>query len=497
MKPYAVLVEAARHLEAFDDLLERRDIAELFLNLAHHYLAYEPAMVCSITPPETIASRGLSATTMESIGGRITADWLDFLGRERRAVLLEPDENDKISAPLYLVPFLFGWDLVGFAALVTPRPPSSGQEEIIRLLARAAGSAWGRVREAAVIRLERDRAEGLFESIVSPLVLIDRTGNVVRANAGARAVIGGSALADRHYQEFFGFTQRDPIAEVLAGSEAIHRIDVPGRDGRIWGITVSPYVFAGGGTGASDARIGDAVVVGFRDLTGFRRVEEKLASAERQAAIGRMASTVAHEVNNPLGAVKAQLRLLKRRCESDAEAGKKIGIVEAQIDRIERTVRALLTFSRQRNVRSSRVRIVEIIETVLDLFAGGFAEKGIELASDLPLDLPEIVLDTDQVQEVLVNLLENARDALEKGRRVRVAAARIEGGIEVVVEDDGPGLGEDPERLFEPFYTTKTAGTGLGLSIARRICETHGGLLGGENRAEGGARFRAIFRPAR
>ena len=93
-----------------------------------------------------------------------------------------------------------------------------------------------------------------------------------------------------------------------------------------------------------------------------------------------------------------------------------------------------------------------------------------------------------------MNLVENARDALTNGRTLRIFGRAVDGGVELIVEDDGPGLGLEPEKVFEPFYTTKLTGAGLGLTNCRKICEAHGGRIMGENRAEGGARF-TVFLP--
>ena len=115
--------------------------------------------------------------------------------------------------------------------------------------------------------------------------------------------------------------------------------------------------------------------------------------------------------------------------------------------------------------------------------------EGKRLAADIPADLQVCAMDTDQIQQVLINLLENAFDAVTSGDLVEVKARDIDGGVEVEVLDNGPGLGPDVERLFTPFVSSKEKGCGLGLSLARRICEAHGGWLRGGNRPGGGARL--------
>ena len=115
------------------------------------------------------------------------------------------------------------------------------------------------------------------------------------------------------------------------------------------------------------------------------------------------------------------------------------------------------------------------------------------LIVNLPHSLPAVAVSVDELQEVLINLLENERDALNNDSDLYVSAQAHGDQIVIDIEDNGPGLGTVPERLFEPFYTTKSAGTGLGLPIARRICESYGGKLTAENRKQGGARFEIVL----
>jgi signal transduction histidine kinase len=202
-----------------------------------------------------------------------------------------------------------------------------------------------------------------------------------------------------------------------------------------------------------------------------------------------MAAVVAHEVNNPLAAIKAWLGLLRTDLAHLPEVGRNLELIGQQVDRIARTVRNLLGFARQRDASGMRVSTSLLIRTVVELFTGRMRTKGIILGLDVADDLPVIAGDVDQLQEVFINLLENACQALDAGRHVEVRASARTGMVEIAIADDGPGLGADAEKLFTPFYTTKVNGTGLGLIVARRICEVHGGSLVAENRISGGASF--------
>jgi len=135
------------------------------------------------------------------------------------------------------------------------------------------------------------------------------------------------------------------------------------------------------------------------------------------------------------------------------------------------------------------------VEDVVQLARQSLAESQIPIASQLAESSPEIYVDAEKIKQVLWNLILNARDAMPDGGSIAVATREIgETQIELIVEDSGPGVSEiDPERLFQPFFTTKPEGVGLGLPISRKIVEQHGGTLRLENRPEGGARATVVL----
>ena len=230
-----------------------------------------------------------------------------------------------------------------------------------------------------------------------------------------------------------------------------------------------------------------------QDITALMQARRALDSAEREAALGRMAASIAHEINNPLFAIKTRLYTLKKTVTDRPEIIEKLDLVMAQLDRIGRATRSMLGFFKQRAAHSNSVAYSDVIRAATDLFEASFSAKGVRLIINLPHSLPAVSVSVDELQEVLINLLENERDALNNDSDLYVSAQTHGDQIVISIEDNGPGLGTDPERLFEPFYTTKSTGTGLGLPIARRICESYGGKLTAENRKEGGARFEIVL----
>ena len=244
-------------------------------------------------------------------------------------------------------------------------------------------------------------------------------------------------------------------------------------------------------------RNGDGRVLHLRgtiqDISSLIEAKRALDTAERQAILGRVAASVAHEINNPLLAIKTRLHTLKKTMVDRPETTEKLDLVMGQLDRIDRATRSMLGFFKQRAAHSKLLSYTEVIRAATDLFDPSFAAKGVRVIVNLPHSLPGVSVSVDELQEVLINLLENERDALGRDNDLYVSAQTQDHQIVIRIEDNGPGLGLDPELLFKAFYTTKSTGTGLGLTIARRICESYGGKLTAENRKEGGARFEIIL----
>lgn len=232
-----------------------------------------------------------------------------------------------------------------------------------------------------------------------------------------------------------------------------------------------------------------------RELAELRRTEAALIAAERDAVIGRLAARVAHEVNNPLEAIKIYIEPLRSRVQDRPEVDRGLQVIDQQVDRIARLVRGLLDFVRQRSPQRSNVQVCEVIRTVADLLQPRFAKHGKRLEVVMPDPPGRGAIDIDGVQQVLLNLLENALAAVPAGGWVRLEVdGSSDGWLRLRLRDNGPGLGADPESLFRPFVSTKANGTGLGLSVARRICEAHDGWLRGGNHPEGGAQFDIALR---
>jgi len=220
----------------------------------------------------------------------------------------------------------------------------------------------------------------------------------------------------------------------------------------------------------------------------------QLIQAEKMTAIGELVAGVAHEINNPLTGIVGYTQLLM---QGSLEAGvrRKIETIAAEAERMAKIVRNLLTFARKHAPEKVLVSLNTVVDRTLELKAYNLRASQIRLETDLDPALPATLLDFHQMQQVLVNLLNNAQQAMASARSggtIRLATRCVDDVIELRLSDDGPGIPEEVQgRIFEPFFTTKKdgEGTGLGLSLCYGIVQEHSGTIRVESGAGAGAAF--------
>ncbi|HEX9112562.1 MAG TPA: PAS domain S-box protein [Terriglobales bacterium] len=287
-------------------------------------------------------------------------------------------------------------------------------------------------------------------------------------------------LLGRPFTELAAPARRDALRAALAAVARGQQVDnfdlqlVRGDGGRgQFSVNLSPI-------SAEDGSVTSVVVV-MTDVTDSAMLQAKLVHSEKMAAVGQLVSGVAHEVNNPLTAILGFTDLLMENPDLPESARRDLKVILQEAQRTKLIVQNLLSFARQMPPQRLPVQLNSVLRRTIQLRAYDFHSHDVQVIERLDESLPEVIGDSHQLQQVFLNIVNNAHDAVrEAGRpaRIEIISARSGSWVEVSFRDNGVGIGE-PDRIFDPFYTTKEVGkgTGLGLSICYGIVREHGGEI--------------------
>ena len=233
-----------------------------------------------------------------------------------------------------------------------------------------------------------------------------------------------------------------------------------------------------------------AILLSMKDVTERKRVEEERRRLEEQiqlagrlAAVGELAAGVAHELNNPIAAIRGFAQLLNGRKDVDEATKKDLSTIYSEAQRASRITQNLLTFARKHEPEKRLISMNEALEKTLELRTHQMTMNNIELVLELDAELPRTMADSHQMQQVFLNIINNAEQSMVEAHgkgRLEVKTEKAGGLIRITFSDDGPGIPEENlEKIFDPFFTTKEVGkgTGLGLSICYGLVEAHGGRI--------------------
>ena len=253
------------------------------------------------------------------------------------------------------------------------------------------------------------------------------------------------------------------------------------------------------GVAVDNANMHKNMKAAYQDL---KEVQEQIVWTEKLASLGKLAATIAHEINNPLAGVLNYIRLIIKQLSRNRFSHEKLEdisrylkIMESETARCSEIVKDLLAFSRRTKITMESHRIEDIIEKTLNLISHELEMKNLQLIKNIAPNLPKVKCDFKQIQQVLLNLMYNASEAMPSGGTLTITANSANGAkalLEVAISDTGYGISEkDMENIFEPFFTTKEEGkgVGLGLSVVYGIIARHNGTLAVESEPGKGSTF--------
>ncbi len=229
-----------------------------------------------------------------------------------------------------------------------------------------------------------------------------------------------------------------------------------------------------------------------RDITERMTIEKRVREAESLARIGRVTTSLAHEIRNPLSSAKMSIQMILKNAVYEGTDRRRLEILSQQISRLERIVTEMLDLARPIQFVFMPGVVTSVIDDCLEVLDAKIYQKGIHVTRLFSKNLPSISMDREKMEQAVINLLQNAIEAVEKEGNIHISARyrRKMKAVEVAITDDGRGVSpEDLPSIFDPFFSKKAKGTGLGLANARRIIEAHRGMIQASYDTDGGMRF--------
>lgn len=229
-------------------------------------------------------------------------------------------------------------------------------------------------------------------------------------------------------------------------------------------------------------------MVVLKDLSELRHLQKEIQRREKLAAVGNLAAGIAHEVRNPLSSIKGYAAFLGSQFDADSDQRRAAETMSEEVDRVNRVISELLEFARPSDLKQKPTKFRDLIDHCVKIVAHEAEFAGISIDTQVQTDMPAVLMDPDRMTQVLLNLLINAIQAMDKGGRLDVGARMSGSQVILDVSDTGPGIpDEDLAHVFNPYFTRKKNGTGLGLAIVVKIVENHGGSVGIQNRVGQGS----------
>ncbi len=395
------------------------------------------------------------------------------------------------------VPIMWQGQVLGVINITDERPNRFGPAdvEIVNLFADQAAVAIANARLFKKVALAEREWETTFDAMADAVSLHNTEYRIVRANQAMADLVGQpiQKIVGRHcYEIIHGTTEpieTCPHHETMSTAQpATIECELTNHNKRVFDVTTTPIIDAEG-------HVTHTVHV-MHNVTERLKMQAQLIQSEKLAALGELVAGVAHELNNPLTAVVGYAQLLQRT-SLDVETQSQLDMICHEAQRMARIVRNLLTFARQHEAARQLCNMNDIVQHVLELRAYELRTSNIKVVTDLDPTLPHTMADPHQLQQVFFNLIGNARQAMETVDRrgtLTVRTLTVRGGeaVQVMVQDDGPGiLPEVKDKVFDPFFTTKEVGqgTGLGLSVCYGIVSDHNGRIWVESEPGQGATF--------
>ncbi|MBX6333600.1 MAG: PAS domain S-box protein, partial [Gemmatimonadaceae bacterium] len=448
------------------------------------------AITAGLGAPLAGRTFAVSASAMGRVVYAAQAWWIADATRE--AQVPEDVTVAEGTRAVVVIPLQRRGECIGAVMLLARAARSFTENEVsyVEAMADLLSVALANAELVETLRKAEWRFRTLFRVAPDAVLTVFESGRIREANDAVRDILGLHPLqvVGRTLDEFVVEEDRPRLAQelarVIAGTPSRMELRLRHEAGiRIVSLAARLV---------PEADPPMILILG-RDMTAEREMRARLAETERLAAVGELVAGVAHEVNNPLCTISAFAQILQRDSELTADQREAVEVICSETMRASQVLRDLLTFARRSESESETIQLNDLVERTLRLRAYEMGSLGIGCEQALAADLPLVKGDPRQLQQVVLNLVMNAIQAMEPmgGGALRVATHAERDRVVLEVTDQGPGIPPEARaHVFEPFFTTKRDGTGLGLSVSYGIVAAHGGMISIARTGPEGTTFR-------
>jgi PAS domain S-box-containing protein len=405
-----------------------------------------------------------------------------------------PPQSPPVVAHALCMPLAVREKVIGVLALSRPvERPSFGRDEL-DLLSLLCGQVAASLHSATLFQqlsTVKQLNERILEDMSNGIMVVDCDDGLLMVNKALQTLAASKGIDLSQVYSLRESKGLEPLYRLFRetiesqSGQSFREISLLAADGQSFPLRVSTSLLR------NDQERLSGVVGVVEDLSRLRALEEERSRLDRLSALGEMAARLAHEIRNPLTAIRMGVNCLADSLGTGQEQVESLRRVLEEVQRLDRVVKDTLLFARPRRPELQPHDLRHIASRALALHRERLAERGIELTTDWPDDLPKVLADSMQIEQVISNLILNALQAMPDGGQLSLSAAPAPpDGVDLLVSDSGLGIpSSNQARIFEPFFSTKPYGTGLGLAIAKQTLLEHGGDILVESETGHGATF--------
>jgi len=444
-----------------------------------------------------IATEGIMARALKERSGLISSDPLSDAAN---ILSQQPESGQGLVRSLVAVPLLEGEEVVG-VLLLESDIPDRFSEESVRVLHLIASQAATIYREINSLKALTQYTDNVLRSIAAGVITANKDGQIATWNPRAEEILGLSS------ESFVGHAYPDVFHRIKMDSQTrddtLNMLDLTAQTGKVFSRNNLRYQTQAGEDCCinltstqlkSEAGEYLGVVLVIEDTTRAVQMKEDVERVRRLAETGQLAANIAHELRNPLSSIKGAAQLLRNELPSEFvdQHGEFLDIIVDEVNGLNSITTEFLEFSRVTPPDMKLHDVNQLIARLLQFMGAYLTEQSVMACLDFDETLPPVYIDKPQIEQVIKNVVINAVQAMPHGGALTVKTTynRSQDQAEMTFSDSGIGIAADKlEKIWAPFFTTKTKGTGLGLPIARKIVETHGGALSVHSQSGEGASF--------